>query len=530
VRLRLTTAVVTAMVLPIVATVSTASAAAVVPYQFDGLAFYQFGPPADLCCGPGGSPDTGFVRITNNGASTFVGDIGFHAIQCTGGDWSDSFSVTLNPGDHFSFSFNPESSNFGGFNGPCGGVQNGAQFFMNGTVSLGTDTQSVNLSIFDEDIHSGVPRTNPFGVTLDNYILQGGDPLGRDTGDAYEVTQAPGPFQFAQAGPPPEDQPITASGTTFNAVEGARFSSTVATFTDPDPNSTAIEYAATIDWGDGSSSPGTISGPPGGPFTVSDTHTYTEDGTYAVTVTITDADTPSNNATARSTANVADAHIAAVCSAPPVSPMAFNGPVATLTDANPNGTVADFTATIQWGDGASSSGAVTGPTGGPFTVSGSHSYSSTGFFTMTVSIVDDGGSTATTECVVLIFGTSAGGNFVIGDLNSAVGTAVTFWGAQWAKLNSLSGGPAPSAFKGFEDTPSTPPSCRTNWSTDPGNSTPPPAGPLPEFIAVIVSSSIFQSGSTISGNTPHVVVVRTEAGYAPNVGNAGTGTVVAMIC
>ena len=67
---------------------------------------------------------------------------------------------------------------------------------MNGTATLGLQSQPVVRSIFDKDIHSGVPRTNPFGETLDNYILQGGSSTGADTGDAYETTQAPGPFDF----------------------------------------------------------------------------------------------------------------------------------------------------------------------------------------------------------------------------------------------------------------------------------------------------------------------------------------------
>lgn len=329
---------------------------------------------------------------------------------------------------------------------------------------------------------------------------------------------------------PCPEQAIAAKGTTISATEGAAFSGAVATFTDPDPNSTAGEYAATITWGDGSSSAGTISGPTGGPFTVTGTHTYTEEGTYAITVTITDTDTPSNTATATSTANVADATIAASCAASPVSPQSFSGPVAGVTDANPFGTTADFTATISWGDGFSSVGTVSGPAGGPFTVSGSHSYSSTGTFTITTLIKDDGGSTATTSCSVLVFATSAGGNFVIGDGNSTVGTHVTFWGAQWAKLNNLSGGAAPAAFKGFSNKPNAAPTCGTNWSTRPGNSSRPPAGPLPAFMAVIVASSIKQAGSTISGDTAHVVVVQTNHGYAPNPGHAGTGKVVATVC
>ena len=47
---------------------------------------------------------------------------------------------------------------------------------------------------------------------------------------------------------------------------------------------------------------------------------------------------------------------------------------------------------------------------------------------------------------------------------------------------------------------------------------------------MIVSSSIGKSGATISGNTVHIVIVKTNPGYAPNPGHAGTGTVFAQVC
>jgi hypothetical protein len=124
----------------------------------------------------------------------------------------------------------------------------------------------------------------------------------------------------------------------------------------------------------------------------------------------------------------------------------------------------------------------------------------------------------------------ASGAFVIGDQNATVGGAVTFWGAQWSKNNSLSGGAAPASFKGFaNNTTSDPPSCGQGWTTAPGNSSNPPAT-VPQFMAVIVSSSISKSGPTISGDTPEVVVVQTNPGYGPNPGHAGTGTVVSVVC
>jgi hypothetical protein len=129
------------------------------------------------------------------------------------------------------------------------------------------------------------------------------------------------------------------------------------------------------------------------------------------------------------------------------------------------------------------------------------------------------------------FGVLAKGSFVIGDGNAGLGTAVTFWGSQWSALNTLSGGAGPSSFKGFASTTSgSPPTCGGSWSTGPGNSSAAPAGPLPTYMPVIVSGQISQSGSTISGDVERVVLVRTEAGYAPDPGHAGHGSVVAEIC
>ncbi|HMC67637.1 MAG TPA: Ig-like domain-containing protein, partial [Mycobacteriales bacterium] len=238
---------------------------------------------------------------------------------------------------------------------------------------------------------------------------------------------------------------IAASAVNFGATEGASFSGAVASFADADSAAVAGEYTATINWGDTLSSAGTVSGPTGGPFTVSGSHTYAEEGTYTATVTITDADFSANNATVHPTATVADAALTSSCAAASNSSTSFNGPVASLTDADPGGIVADYTATINWGDLSSSSGTVSGPSGGPFTVSGSHNYATTGTFTIGVSIADAGGSTTSTSCRVLVFAASAGGTFVIGDGNAAVGTSVTFWGAKWWKLNDLTGGTAPAA-------------------------------------------------------------------------------------
>jgi len=342
------------------------------------------------------------------------------------------------------------------------------------------------------------------------------------------------------------EQPITASGTTFSGTEGQPLvNQTVATFFDPDPMSTAAEYSAAIDWGDGGSSPPdpvTIvpSGisPSGNSFDVRGDHTYTEEGTYTLTVTITDVDTPGNSARVNSTARISDAALMATCATPPFSPQMFMGTTATFTDANTFAQKTDFTATIDWGDSSSSLGTIGGPSmgSGPYTVSGSHTYTSTGTFTITTTITDDGGSTATVSCDVLVFAfaTGNGATFVIGDLEAGVGNHVYWWGSQWANMNPMSKGAPPDAMKGFAGFEDNflglpPPDCGGTWSTDPGNSTPPPPS-VPKFMGVIVSSQVTKTGSVITGDIKQVVIVENDPGYQPSPGHPGTGTEIAMIC
>ncbi len=135
---------------------------------------------------------------------------------------------------------------------------------------------------------------------------------------------------------------------------------------------------------------------------------------------------------------------------------------------------------------------------------------------------------ASASAQTLLFAFLSRGSFVVGDRSDT--GSVTFWGARWSKVNSLSGGPASASFKGFANNlSSTPPACGGTWSTTPGNSSSPPAD-VPTFMAVVVSSKITKSGNRISGDIAEIVVVQTAPGYAPNPGHPGTGLVLAEFC
>lgn len=198
-----------------------------------------------------------------------------------------------------------------------------------------------------------------------------------------------------------QDQTPSLTVTPGNPTEGVSFTAPVATVSDGDIPAGG-DLTATINWGDGSPAvTGTlvpVNGQPGH-FTVSGTHTYTDEGAFRLSVTIVDADSGSTSAAGAIT--VADAPL----TASPASALTgtesttdtapVSGTVATFTDANPAASLSDFTATIAWGDGTTSAGTISGPSNGTFSVAGAHSYAEDGTYTITVSINDDGGSTAT---------------------------------------------------------------------------------------------------------------------------------------
>lgn len=169
----------------------------------------------------------------------------------------------------------------------------------------------------------------------------------------------------------------------------------MASFTDADPNGTATDYSATINWGNGTSNAGTIVYNSSlQKFTVSGTNTYATEGTFAIAVTIRD----SGGATviASSTANVPDFAVTATAVAVSATEgAAFTGTVATFTDADPNGVLADFSATIAWGDGHTSTGTISfNASTHSGTVTGTNTYAEEGTFPIAVKVHDVGGASA----------------------------------------------------------------------------------------------------------------------------------------
>jgi hypothetical protein len=129
-------------------------------------------------------------------------------------------------------------------------------------------------------------------------------------------------------------------------------------------------------------------------------------------------------------------------------------------------------------------------------------------------------SAATTTTV---FSALARGVFVVGDGSAVAGTTVTWWSPTWSSVNIVSGGPAPSAFKGFATKVT-----GATWCAAGGMSGTPPSA-VPTYMAVAVVDSVSKDGSTISGTATGIAVVRVNPGYNPTTGVPGTGVVLGFL-
>ncbi|MGA2497783.1 MAG: FG-GAP-like repeat-containing protein, partial [Tepidisphaeraceae bacterium] len=216
--------------------------------------------------------------------------------------------------------------------------------------------------------------------------------------------------------------PVTVSGTSTATVADAALTAgaavnltpntgaaltaaTVGTFTDADPAAPTSDFTAVIDWGDGSSSAGTLSQPGGvgTAFSVTGSHAYAKPGSYSTKTIVTDVG--GSNVTLNGTATVTDLAVTGAVRNFSAVEGQNTGTIvlATFTSPNPLATAADFTATLPaggWGDGTPGASATLSvvPIGGTatstiFQVTGNHTYAGEGAFTVNVSVTTSGGVT-----------------------------------------------------------------------------------------------------------------------------------------
>ncbi|HYL56414.1 MAG TPA: PKD domain-containing protein [Gemmatimonadales bacterium] len=237
------------------------------------------------------------------------------------------------------------------------------------------------------------------------------------TGYSWQFVHAPGKT-YADSGsgschdaPGATNSPPTAvPGGPYTGVEGAAV--TFSGSGSSDPNGDAITYA----WNFGDSSTGTGVAP---------THTYADNGTYTVSLTVTDS---------KGAASTAVTTTATISNAPPVVTLPSNQAAtsgtayslsATFSDAGVNDSPWSYS--IDWGDGSPQTTGSATSQASP--ISASHTYAAGGTDTVRVTVTDKDGGAGTAKTPVAVTTanrppTAAPG----GPYTGTEGTAVAFNG------------------------------------------------------------------------------------------------------
>jgi hypothetical protein len=177
---------------------------------------------------------------------------------------------------------------------------------------------------------------------------------------------------------------LTATVSALSAVETGTTSGVVATFTSTYTH-VAGDFAAMIQWGDGTSTLGTVVANAGGGFDVVASHAWASDGTFTFTVSVV------SNAGASivkdGTATVAPRMLAAKGASFTIDKKnTFTGMVATFTD-NLGGTAASsYVASVAWSDGKVTTATVVKNGDGSFSIRTSRSFSTAGVLVASISV------------------------------------------------------------------------------------------------------------------------------------------------
>jgi uncharacterized protein (TIGR03118 family) len=189
-------------------------------------------------------------------------------------------------------------------------------------------------------------------------------------------------------------QPVGQNNPTITNPNEDTFSGNLVSFSDSNVAAQTTDFTAAITWGDGTSNGGTVGKNADGTFTVSGTDPSTEDGSFPSNVVVHDNAT-NHSLTMQFTYVVNEPLLSGVGQAASTDATGVfnNATLATFTHGTNSERPGAFEATINWGDSSTpTAGTVSsGPNG--YVVRGSHTYTSSGTFNVSIAVTDDAAST-----------------------------------------------------------------------------------------------------------------------------------------
>jgi len=301
----------------------------------------------------------------------------------------------------------------------------------NATLTDG-DTYSVTSSFTDPDSNSWIANvdygdgsgTQPLTLSGKNFVLSHQYTTVGTYTVTVNVTDNQGAISTVQASitvnsAPPQINPL--SGSTI--TQGDTYSEN-GSFTDAD----STLWTATVDYGDGSGvQPLTLNSD--NMFSLN--HQYTTEGTYTVTVNVTDNQgaTGTGTATVIVNSNAIAPVVGQITSNPsPVKINTSTGFSANFTDANTSDT---HTASWNWGDVQTSSGTVT-ESNGSGSVNDNHTYTALGSYPVTLTVTDSTNLSSTAQSVIAVIPT---GGLTQANLSHTNYNGASFSGLNLTKVN-----------------------------------------------------------------------------------------------
>ncbi len=176
------------------------------------------------------------------------------------------------------------------------------------------------------------------------------------------------------------DNPVKPAGVPINATQNVAFSGNVAKFTYPDASATPANFTATITWGDGAITAGTIVVDAGGGFDVTGAHTYATPGTNSVSVLVSDgtySDTANTSASVTAIAPTVNAGSGGLIN---------EGDTFTSSGSFTDINAGPYTATVDYGDGSGVQSLAVDQNAKTFSLS--HLYKDNGSYTVAIVVTN----------------------------------------------------------------------------------------------------------------------------------------------
>lgn len=227
------------------------------------------------------------VAVANDGFSSVNGNAGFPAFSPPN-EWAVFGSSSTEPSNSTDLQIVDPASQA---TTPVPALTRGLGVVFLNVHSTGVNTTDTTIEYFNGQTSLGMIFA-PAGTTSFAGALFG-DPV------VTRVVITLGPdAMFNLDGSPGATAPVAADDLVLAepgagqpsvaAMAGVPVSTRLASFSDTDPAATPADFRATIDWGDGVRTLGTIADAASGDFVVTGSHTYAQAGSYTAKVTVND--------------------------------------------------------------------------------------------------------------------------------------------------------------------------------------------------------------------------------------------------